>query len=821
MDERSLRVLEYYKVRDMLENCVSCGLGRERVRALLPRTQATAVEEMQNETSEARAALDAGKQIPLGGIRDIRPAVHRASVGAMLGCDELLDVLFTLASSRRLKKSLAALGEAYPVLSDAARGIDVPEALERAIEEAISESGEVLDRASPALRGIRSRIRSLNSRVRDTLDSIIRSAQWGKILQDPIVSIRNGRFVVPVRAEMRSQASGIVHDQSGSGATLFIEPMVVVDLNNEIRAAVAQEEAEVERILMELSGRVGAARDRLDITLATLGRVDFVMARGKLSQQMGASRPILNSEGYISLIGARHPLLRGDVVPIDPYLGRNFTTLVITGPNTGGKTVTLKTIGLLTLMAQSGLHIPAEPGSEVALFDQVFADIGDEQSIEQSLSTFSSHLTHIVEILKQVDGSSLVLLDELGAGTDPQEGAGLAMSILEHLHATCARTVATTHYSELKVFAHTTEGFSNASVEFDVQTLRPTFRLSIGVPGASNAFAIAERLGLDRAILDRAQSLVGVGGQRMETMIISLKEEHERASAARSDAEALRARYLNLKDKYEAQVSKFAAERTEIMRKARAEAELVVREARREAEAIIGRLRTAQAEQAARLSTPASADSGGADEEMRRARRDLEALRDLARELTSMDEAPDVRGAQETRPEHAVAEDDDDSAEMSLGDEVEIIALGQRGRILERTGADEFVVSIGLMRVNAKRDSLRRLRSGSGDDRRKRTTPGSAGGIVSIESEKARTILTELDLRGMRVDEALDAVDKYLDDAVLSGLPRARIIHGRGTGALREAVRDQLRQDRRVASHRPGEAGEGGDGVTVVSFQRD
>jgi len=819
VDERSLRVLEYYKVRDMLENCVSCGLGRERVRALLPRTQAAAVEEMQNETSEARSALDAGKQIPLGGIRDIRTAVHRASVGAMLGCDELLDVLSTLASSRRLKKCLAALGEAYPVLSDAARGIDVPEALERAIEEAISESGEVLDRASPALRSIRSRIRSLNSRVRDTLDSIIRSPQWGKILQDPVVSIRNGRFVVPVRAEMRSHASGIVHDQSGSGATLFIEPMVVVELNNEIRSAVAQEEAEVERILMDLSGRVGAARDRLEMTMATLGRVDFIMARGKLSQQMGASRPILNSEGSINLIGARHPLLRGDVVPIDPYLGRSFTTLVITGPNTGGKTVTLKTIGLLTLMAQSGLHIPAEPGSEVALFDHVLADIGDEQSIEQSLSTFSSHLTHIVEILEQVDENSLVLLDELGAGTDPQEGAGLAMAILEHLHAAGARTVATTHYSELKVFAHTTEGLSNASVEFDVETLRPTFRLSIGVPGASNAFAIAERLGLVGAILDRARSFVGVGGQRMETMISSLKEEHERASAARSDAEALRARYLNLKDKYEAQVSRSTAERAEVLRKARVEAELVVTEAKKEADAIIGRLRAAQVEQAARLSTPSGAGQGGVDDEIRGARRDLEALRDLARELTSIDEAPGASSAQETRPEDAIG-DDDDSAEMRPGDEVEIVALGQRGRILERGGADEFVVSIGLMRVNAKRDSLRRLRSG-GDDRRKGATAGSDSGAVRIESEKARTILTELDLRGMRVDEAFDAVDKYLDDAVLSGLPRARIIHGKGTGALRDAVRDQLRQDRRVASIRPGEAGEGGDGVTVASFQKD
>lgn len=807
MDERSLRVLEYHKVRDMLASCVSCQLGTERAEALSPCAQLALVEEMQNETSEARALLDAGKQIPLGGIRDIRAAVRRASMGAMLTCDELLDVHSTLSASRRLRKHLVGLGESYPILCDAAGGIDVPEGLEQAIESAISESGEVLDSASPALRSLRSRIRALNNRVRDTLDSIIRSSEWGKILQDQLVSIRNGRFVVPVRAEMRSSARGIVHDQSGSGATLFVEPMAVVELNNEIRAAAAQEEAEVERILLELSARVGAVGDRLGVTLAALGRIDFIMARGKLSQQMGATRPKLNGQGYTSLIGARHPLLRGDVVPIHPYLGRDFTTLVITGPNTGGKTVALKTLGLLTLMAQAGLHIPAEPGSEVAVFGQVFADIGDEQSIEQSLSTFSSHLTHIVEILDQVDGDTLVLLDELGAGTDPQEGAGLAMAVLEHLHRTGARTAATTHYSELKVFAHTTFGFSNASVEFDVQTLAPTFRLSIGVPGASNAFAIAERLGLDGSILARARALVGVGGQRMEKMIVSLKEEHERASTARSDAESLRSRYLNLKDKYEAQSDRLKAERAEILRKARAEAESVVAEARREAEAIIKRLRAAQTEQAAQLSRFTAAD-----EEIRAARRDLEALRDLARELTSTD---DVRDTRDMRLAAEGCGEDQESVEMGPGDEVEIIALGQRGRILEAGEAGEFVVGLGLMRVNVSRDSLRRLRSGSGEHAGRELT-----GTARMELERARTVQMELDLRGMRVDEALYAVDKYLDDAVLSGIPQARVIHGKGTGALRDAVREQLRQDRRVAAQRPGEAGEGGDGVTVVAFKK-
>ncbi|MEA4882501.1 MAG: endonuclease MutS2 [Clostridia bacterium] len=823
MDERSLRVLEYEKVKVMLEECMACGLGKQRARELLPLAERAMIDEMQSETTEARAVLDLGKQIPLGGIRDIREDVERAIRGATLTGGQLLEVESTISSSRRLKKSLAELGPDYPILVDAAAGIETFGDLEHAIGAAISDSGDVLDSASSALRSIRLKIRNLNSKVRETLDSIVRSPEWGKLLQDPVVSIRNGRFVVPIRSEMRGQVSGIVHDQSASGATVFMEPMSVLELNNDLRQAIAEEEAEIERILADLSSRVAAMGDRFTRTLEAVGRIDFMVGRGKLSQNMDGVRPEINEEGVISFVGARHPLLRGDVVPIDPYLGKTFNTLVITGPNTGGKTVTLKTIGLLTLMAQSGLHIPAEPGSEAAVFEQVFADIGDEQSIEQSLSTFSSHLTHIVDILGRVEGSSLVLLDELGAGTDPQEGAALAMSILERLHAAGARTVATTHYSELKVFAHTTEGMSNASVEFNVETLRPTYRLSIGVPGSSNAFAIAERLGLPGDIIGSARSHVGASGQRVEEMITTLKEEHDRAAAARSDAEGLRSRYLQLKDKYEEQMRKLQLEKAEIARKARAEADSVVQYARREAEQIIAQIRAVQTERASAIAAAGSGSSrADLDEAIRASRRDLDALRDIGRELSPGNEGGIATSSSDEALSAEAEGAWDESTRIQPGDEVEIISLGQRGVVLDASGQDEFVVAMGPMRVNVARASLRRAKPlprargerGAGLPRE------PVGGVAMLEIDRARTISSELDLRGMRVDEALDAVDKYLDDAVLSGIPRARVIHGKGTGALREAVRSQLAGDRRAVSIRSGEAGEGGDGVTVVSFQR-
>lgn len=843
MDDRTLRVLEFGRIREMLMACASTELGKEKCVRIGPHKELALIQELQAGTSEARRLLDLGKQVPLGGIVNISDAVGKADRGGMLHPEQLLDVLYTLESTRRLKKAISTLGPGYPILLDMAAGIDTMPRLEDAILTAISESAEVLDSASPELRSARGKIRSINSKIRDTLDSIVRSPQWSKVLQDPVVSLRNGRFVVPVKSEMRGQAAGIVHDQSSSGATLFIEPMAIVELNNQLRQAMAVEEAEVERILMELSAAVAEQSARISRTLTAVTEIDYTMAKGKLSYQMDATAPELNTNGALAMFGARHPLLGPKVVPIDPHLGKSFNTLVITGPNTGGKTVTLKTVGLLTLMAQAGLHIPAEQGTEVAVFSKVFADIGDEQSIEQSLSTFSSHLTQIIATLREADSDSLVLLDELGAGTDPQEGAALAMAILEELHSRGARTVATTHYSELKAFAHTTPGLANASVEFDVDTLRPTYKLSIGIPGASNAFAISQRLGLPQGILDRARSLVGSGGRRMEEMISTLKEDHERAAAARADAEALRRRYLELMHKYEALASAAQVDRATALRRARDEAEIILREARQDADKLIGKLRAA----VARVQAGAGRPAPEAVDEAREARRGLDDLRSAVQELTSV-----VGGAGAEEP----AEGEDPlmyqaDAAIRAGSEVELISFGQRGTVLEALSDDEFAVAIGSMRMNVKRSQLRPARSvaaataapswegrlargaagmagagGSGSGIGTGTglsgVPGGRGGSgrggAGLELETARTISSELDLRGMRVDEALEAVDKYIDDAVLCSLPAARIIHGKGTGALREAVRAQLSADRRVASSRLGEAGEGGDGVTVVSF---
>lgn len=840
MDDRSLRVLEFHKVGQMLVSCAATELGKEKCAAATPLVEIALIRELQSGTSEARRLFDLGKQVPLGGIHDIRDAVDRAERGGVLRPEQLLDVLYTLESSRRLKKAALSLGDGFPILVDMAAGIEPLSRLEDAIASAISESAEVMDSASPVLRSIRTKIRSINNRIRDTLDSIVKSAQWSKVLQDPVVSLRNGRFVVPVKAEMRGQAPGIVHDQSSSGATVFIEPMAVVELNNQLRQAVAAEEAEVERILSELSSAVAEQSPKIRRTLEAIAAIDYTMARGRLSYQMDAVCPELNVEGRIALFGARHPLLGSDAVPIDPYLGKGFTTLVITGPNTGGKTVTLKTVGLLTLMAQAGLHVPAEPGSEIAVFQQVFADIGDEQSIEQSLSTFSSHMTHIVGILDRADAKSLVLLDELGAGTDPQEGAALAMAILEELHSMGARTVATTHYSELKAFAHTTPGLRNASVEFDVETLRPTYRLSIGIPGSSNAFAIAQRLGLPDQILERARSLVSSGGQRMEEMITTLREDHERAAAARADAEGLRRRYQELVQKYEGLVRAAHAERAAAVKRARDEAELILKEARRDADRLLSQLREALAQ----VSAGGTGGTGGVDaeallEDARAARRGLEDLRRAVRQLAALDGgiAEDAEGFEdEDLPNEG------GSAKLKVGQEVELLSLGQRGTVLEALSGDEYVVGVGSMRINVKRSGLRPVRvreaaAGAGAAARAVAAKGAGGGArtlpgdasasgaararrAGVELLAASSISPELDLRGMRVDEALEAVDKYIDNAVLGALPTARIIHGKGTGALREAVRAKVSSDPRVASMRFGEAGEGGDGVTVVHFQR-
>ncbi|MCG4585068.1 endonuclease MutS2, partial [Anaerosalibacter bizertensis] len=553
MNERTLKVLEYYKIIDKLKEKTESSLGRKLVEKLKPSTNIKDIEYMQRETSESIALLIKRGEPPLYGIKDISTEIKRAEMGGILSPGSLLKISDTLRVSRNLKNYIKKTREDkdsnYPILEKLIGFLEVFKSIENSINEAIISEEEISDNASSTLRNIRRQINAKNDSVRNRLNSIVNSSTHKKYLQDAIVTIRDGRYVVPIKQEYRSKFPGLVHDQSASGATLFIEPMAVVELNNELKELQIKEKKEIEKILLELTQIVAEEGERIVQNQKILEKVDFIFAKGKLALEMKASKPILNNNGYINIKNGRHPLLKVDkVVPINIYIGKDFNTLVITGPNTGGKTVTLKTTGLLTLMAQSGLHIPADYNSEIAVFDNVFSDIGDEQSIEQSLSTFSSHMTNIVNILENVDENSLVLFDELGAGTDPTEGAALAMSILDHLHGMNIRTIATTHYSELKIYALTKEGVKNASVEFNVETLSPTYKLSIGVPGKSNAFEISKRLGLSEDIIEHARNFISKENVEFEDVLQTIEEDRKRIAENKEETERLKDEIKRLRE---------------------------------------------------------------------------------------------------------------------------------------------------------------------------------------------------------------------------------------------------------------------------------
>lgn len=811
LDARTLRILEFDKIRKMLMGETASSLGRELAENLSPGVDLTMVRRAQRETSEARRVTMEEGGAPLGGLFDVREAVHRAKIGGVLGPEDLLRCSSTMLAARRLKKFLSDLDESYEVLKDHASRLDTFRDLEERINHCITDEGEVADGASPLLASLRARIRAANSRIREKLESMIRSSETLQYLQDPVVTIRNDRFVVPVKAEARAKVPGIVHDQSQSGATVFVEPMAVVQLNNELRELMGKEEQEVFRILSELSGAIGQRAEDLAATLDVLARIDFAFAKARLSLKMDAVEPALNIDGIVRLKKARHPLLSGRVVPIDPYIGDEFTVLVITGPNTGGKTVTLKTVGVMCIMASCGLHVPCDHGTEIALFEDVLADIGDEQSIEQSLSTFSSHMTRIIDILGRANERTLVLLDELGAGTDPTEGASLAMAILEHLLERKVRTVATTHYSELKVFAMNHQGVRNASVEFDVETLRPTYRLIVGLPGKSNAFAIAERLGLPKDVLDRAREMLSSEEVRLEDVIANLQESRRATEEERARAAQARVRLESLKASYEQEVERLKKERSEILKKARDEAGRIIAAARRELDQAIADVRAAAR----------SASVAELEEVIRRSRARFEGAVTVAEKSL---EAEDV----DRQPAEG------ELSEVKPGDHVVVRSLGQTGTVVSGPNAQgEVTVQMGLMRVTVKMADLSAPRRPRGDGKTglgpgTLRPPAFAAGakrtltnVESVARQKAESISTELDLRGLTVEEALEKLDKYLDDALLAGIPKARIIHGKGTGALRQAVREALTSRKSVSGFRYGEAGEGGDGVTVVTFANE
>ncbi|SFM31677.1 endonuclease MutS2 [Salibacterium qingdaonense] len=784
MNERVRRVLEYDKMKEQLKNHVASTLGRKKVEALEPFTELTKAEEELNRTEEGAKVLRLRGQAPLGGITDIRAHLKRAEIGGTLNAGELLETADTIYGGRRMKKFIEMMVEEeieLPLLAELAGPIAPLSDLEREIKQSIDDHGEVLDAATPALRSIRQRIRGMEADIRSKLEQMTRSSQQKK-LSDAIVTIRNDRYVVPVKQEYRSSFGGIVHDQSSSGATLFIEPQSVVTMNNQLSESRVQERREIERILKELSERVQGAVDQLLENLDYLAELDFLFTKAYYANQLQASRPHLNGSRRLRFKEAKHPLLdSGEVVPIDVELGTTFSSLVITGPNTGGKTVTLKTVGLLTLMAQSGLYLPVEEESEAAVFSNVYADIGDEQSIEQSLSTFSSHMTNIVEILDYVDKESLVLFDEIGAGTDPTEGAALAVSILDYVYASGARLVATTHFSELKGYAYNREGVMNASVEFDVETLSPTYRLLIGMPGRSNAFAISRRLGLGESIIEAAESEVHEDTRQVENMITSLEEKKQAAEDELNEARKTREEAEQLHRELEQKLQEMDRKKQDVISSAENKAQKELEKARAQADDIIKDLRELQKE-----------GHQVKEHELIDARKRMEQA------------APDLSKRQQQIKKQA-----DSERTFHPGDEVKVLSFNQQGQVLEKKGDKEYQVQLGIMKVNVKADDMEKVKQEPVHQPSRPVTNVSANNSVK----------PELDLRGVRYEDAMQKVEKYLDEAVLAGYPQVHIIHGKGTGALRKGVKELLNKHPSVTEARDGGMTEGGIGNTVARLK--
>lgn len=790
MNERSIRVLEYKKIIEALKERCASSLGRELVEALEPQNQLQKIVEMQQETSEAQAILIQRGSVSLEGIHEVSHLIKRTEIGSYLDPGQLLLLNETLRAARRLKSILKVDGEEakFPILQGLAEGLGVFRELEEKISNCILSESEISDNASPELRQIRRQIHLKHEAIRSKLNSIISSAGNQKYLQDAIVTMRQDRYVVPVKQEHRANIPGLVHDQSSSGATLFIEPMAVVELNNQLRELKLKEKAEIERILLEISAMVAEVADGIRSNQEILRALDFAFAKGKLSIAMKAIEPQLNNEGKIYIKNGRHPLLnREGVVPITIWLGDKFKILMVTGPNTGGKTVTLKTVGLFTLMAQSGLHVPADFGTKLAVFEQVFADIGDEQSIEQSLSTFSSHMTNIVTILEAATPNSLVLFDELGAGTDPTEGAALAMAIINHLRRMGATVIATTHYSELKQFALTHEDIENASVEFDVATLRPTYRLLIGVPGKSNAFEISRKLGLPEGIIDAAKGFLTTENIHFEDLLQNIEKNRRDTEADREEARRLRLEAEELSKTYEVKRRQLEEQRERILREAKKEAQRLLKEAKAQAEEIIKDLRELKVEME--------------EKEMNRQielskKRLAEQMDQMGVEVESI-----FSGKTAVKP----------PTNLKPGEAVKVLSLNQMGYVI--SGPDEkneVLVQVGIMKVNIPLENLERAQA---QQEKKQS------GIGKILKNKAENARRELDLRGMNLEEAMLETDKFIDDCALAGFSPITIIHGVGTGVLSAGIRQMLKKNKHVKTYRPGQYGEGGAGVTIVELK--
>ena len=815
MDARTLRVLEYAAIRRRLRDSASSPLGKELADALEPAVELEEVRRLLAETTQARALADTGRA-PLGGIHDVRPQVMNAARGGVLTTRDLLEVADTLYASRRMRSYLLRTSVEAPLVTARAERLGVFQDIEQAIESSIDNRAEVVDGASEQLRAIRQRIRRLQETIEQRLNAVVHSPQYSRMIQDPIVTVRGGRYCVPVRSEFKGEFRGIVHDASSSGATVFMEPFVVVEVNNELRESRSAEEHEVRRILARLSGLVGERAPEILESMAALAELDLVFAKAALAEEMRACEPELDAKGRIELAQARHPLLTGRVVPVNVRLGDDFNALILTGPNTGGKTVTLKTVGLLTLMAQSGLHIPAGPGSRIAVFRQVFADIGDEQSIEQSLSTFSSHMSQIVSVLEQAGESALVLLDEIGAGTDPAEGSALAKAILIELLRRGCRVMATTHYGELKAFAYTQPGVENASVEFDPVTLEPTFEVRIGTPGSSNAFAIASRLGLPPRLLREAAEMMGEAQVALHEVIQRAEADQRSLAQERGEAARVRMQLEKTQAEYEKLLADLKARRREMLAQAREEARRIVARAKQRTEDLLNLLR--QSVQEARLAReaiererdmiaqyapPEPAEAPEPEEVTQAARAELAGISEEAAEATA-------EAGQEAAPEPEPEPEPEPVGELHVGDPVLVRSVGQRGSVLSPPDEEGRVqVQVGILRLAVEASDLTPVAEPL------ITISRAAPDEVNVDR---RPVPRELHLRGLRVEAALVELDRYLDRAALARHETVRIVHGKGTGALRASVHAHLRDHPLVKSFHLAAAGEGDAGVTVVEL---
>ena len=795
MNQKALKTLEYHKIISQLTEYAGSAPGKLLCKNLMPATDYEAIVQAQTETTDAVSRIRLKGSLSFSGVRDIRDSLKRLEIGSALSILELLSVSSLLTAAARARAyGRHEESEEFPddSLDGMFRTLEPLTPVNTEIKRCILSEDEVSDDASPGLRQVRRSMRGINDRIHTQLNSILNSSRT--YLQDAVITMRDGRYCLPVKSEYKSQVNGMVHDQSATGSTLFIEPMAVIQLNNELRTLEIQEQKEIEAVLASLSNELAPYTEVLALDLELLTQLDFIFAKAALSRHYKCSQPHFNTQGRIHIKDGRHPLLDPQkVVPITLWLGNDFDQLIVTGPNTGGKTVSLKTVGLFTLMGQAGLHIPAFDGSELSVFEEVFADIGDEQSIEQSLSTFSAHMTNIVHILGKADSRSLCLFDELCAGTDPTEGAALAISILTFLHNMKCRTMATTHYSELKVYALSTSGVENACCEFDVATLRPTYRLLIGIPGKSNAFAISKKLGLPDYIIDDAKNHLEAEDETFEDIISHLEESRVTIEKEREEIQSYKAEIARLKSSLEKKEERFDERRDKIIRSANEEAQRILREAKETADRTIKNINKLA--------------SSGVDTKA------LEQERTKLRDnLKKVDSKLSLR--QESKPHKAI-----NPKSLRLGDGVRVLSMNLKGTVSSLPDAQgNLFVQMGILRSRVNLNDLELLPdnsvSGPGLENRRKGTSSSG-----IKISKSASVSPEINLLGLTVDEAIPQLDKYLDDAYIAHLPQVRVVHGKGTGALRAGIHKHLRKVKIVKEFHLGEFGEGDAGVTIVVFK--